>query len=93
MTEVVYQPKEMDPGEFSQIMRDCTRRIVDLRVLKAKGKRTLKATGRSDTMAFAWQANVDYRNIAMADSTFPAPESAHHDSKAPHVSPSARKVA
>ena len=70
MTEVVYQPKRMEPDEFSQIMRECLRQIFDLRVLKAKAKRTLKATGRSDTMAFAWQANIDYRNIAMADSTF-----------------------
>jgi radical SAM superfamily enzyme YgiQ (UPF0313 family) len=69
-TEVVYQPKCMAPDELSHIMRDCLGRIFDLRVLKNKAKQTLKETGRWDTTEFAWHANVSYRNIAMADSTF-----------------------
>ena len=69
-TDVVYRPTCMAPDEFSQIMRDCLRRIFDLRVLKAKAKQTLKETGRWDTTEFAWQANISYRNIAIADSTF-----------------------
>jgi len=70
MTEVVFRPKEMDANELSRVMRECTRRIFDLDVLKNKARRTLQETGRGDTMAFAWQANINYRNIAMAESTF-----------------------
>ncbi|MFV1966653.1 MAG: radical SAM protein [Pirellulaceae bacterium] len=70
LTEVVYRPKGMEPGQFSQIMRDCLRRIFDLPVIKAKAKQTFKETGRADTTEFAWQSNINYRNIAMADSTF-----------------------
>lgn len=70
MTEVVFRPKTMDANELSHIMRDCTRRIFALDVLKAKARRTRQETGRGDTMAFAWQTNVNYHNIAMADSTF-----------------------
>jgi len=44
--------------------------MYDMRVLKEKAKRTLKATGRWDAMEFAWQSNLSYRTIAMAESTF-----------------------
>jgi len=70
MTEVVYRPKQIEVNELSQVMRDCTRRIFDMDVLKAKARRTLKETGRGDATEFAWQANINYRNIAMAESTF-----------------------
>ena len=69
-TEVICQPSTMDVDEFSNLMQDCMRKIYDLPVLKTKAKRTLQATGRWDTTGFAWQANLNYRNIALADSTF-----------------------
>lgn len=70
MTEVVFQPKNMSVSELNQVLRDCGRRMYDIRVLKEKAGRTLKATGRADSTAFAWQANLSYRAIAMAESTF-----------------------
>lgn len=66
LTEVVFQPAGMSADEFSQIMRDCLRRIWDIPVLKAKAKRTLEATGSWETTEFAWKANLSYRDIAVA---------------------------
>jgi len=70
MTEVVFQPRKMEPDEFSEVMRDCVERIYDLSVLKTKAKRVLQQTGRWDTTEFVWQSNINYRNIALADSSF-----------------------
>jgi radical SAM superfamily enzyme YgiQ (UPF0313 family) len=70
LTEVVMRPKLMAVDEMSQIMRTCLSRVYDMRVLKAKAKRTLELTGRWDTTEFAWQSNLSYREIAMAESTF-----------------------
>jgi radical SAM superfamily enzyme YgiQ (UPF0313 family) len=70
MTEVVFRPKQMEVSELTQVLRDCGRRMYDMQVLKDKAKRTLKDTGRWDSMEFAWQSNLSYRTIAMAESTF-----------------------
>ena len=70
MTEVVFRPQHMGVSELTQVLRDCGRRMYDMRVLKDKAKRTLKETGRWDAMEFAWQSNLSYRTIAMAESTF-----------------------
>jgi radical SAM superfamily enzyme YgiQ (UPF0313 family) len=70
LTEVVMQPKLMAVDEMTQVMRECLARVYDMRVLKAKAKRTLAVTGRWDTTEFAWQSNLSYREIATADSTF-----------------------
>lgn len=70
LTEVVFRPKAMQPAELSQIMRECVRRMYDLPVLKSKATRTLAATGSWEATRFAWEANVNYRNIALADTTF-----------------------
>jgi radical SAM superfamily enzyme YgiQ (UPF0313 family) len=70
MTEVVFQPRNMSVGELTHVLRDCGRRMYDVRVLKEKASRTLKATGRADSTLFAWQANLSYRTIAMAESTY-----------------------
>jgi radical SAM superfamily enzyme YgiQ (UPF0313 family) len=70
LTEVVFRPKTMQPAELSQVMRACVRRMYDVPVLKAKAKRTLAATGSWEAARFAWEANMNYRNIALADSTF-----------------------
>lgn len=70
LTEVVYQPKLMSADEMTQVMRSCLDRVYDMRILKAKAKRTLEITGRWDTMEFAWYSNLSYREIAVAGSTF-----------------------
>ena len=67
LTEVVFEPANMGVDEFSQIMRDCVRRIFDIPVLKAKAKRTLEATGLWETTQFAWKANLSYRDIAFSN--------------------------
>jgi hypothetical protein len=70
MTEVVFEPSAMAADEFNHAMRECLDRVYDMRVLKAKAKQTLAATGRWDATEFAWEANLSYREIAMAKSTF-----------------------
>lgn len=74
LTEVVYRPRHMTSGEFSEIMRECLRKIYDRPALKAKARQTLKLTGRWDATEFAYQSNQNYRTIAMAESTFASPE-------------------
>lgn len=70
LTEVVMAPKLMSVEAMTQVMRECLDQIYDMRVLKAKAKRTLALTGRWDTTEFAWQSNLSYREIALAESTF-----------------------
>ena len=70
LTEVVFEPRQMDANEMTEVMRECLDRIYDMRVLKQKAKRTLALTARWDTTEFAWEANLSYREIAAADSTF-----------------------
>ena len=70
LTEVVHQPVHMKPEEFSEIMRECLQKLYDPLVLKAKARQTLKVTGRWDATEFAYQSNKNYRDIAIAESTF-----------------------
>jgi len=70
LTEVVFQPKQMKPEEFSKIMRECLKKIYDNRALKDKARQTLKLTGRWDATEFAFQSNKNYQCIAVAESTF-----------------------
>ena len=70
LTEVVFEPSAMAADEFNHTMRECLDRIYDMQILKAKAKQTLQATGRWDATEFAWESNLSYREIAMAESTF-----------------------
>ena len=70
LTEVVHKPVHMNPEEFSEIMRECLKNLYDPLVLKAKARQTLKYTGRWDATEFAYQSNKNYRDIAIAESTF-----------------------
>ena len=70
LTQVVYQPKQMTAEEFSKTMRECLAKIYDRSVLKDKARQTLKYTGRWDATEFAYQSNQNYRNIAIAKTTF-----------------------
>jgi hypothetical protein len=40
--------------------------VYEQRTLKQKAKRTLAATGNWEATEFAYQTNMNYRNIAMA---------------------------
>jgi radical SAM superfamily enzyme YgiQ (UPF0313 family) len=70
LTEVVYRPQAMAADELSSILRDCMQRIYALPVLKEKAKQTLKATGRGEAVEFAWQSNLNYREVALSPTTF-----------------------
>ena len=70
LTEVVFDPRDMSASEFTHAMRTCLDRVYDLKVLKAKAKRTLAATGQWDAAEFAWTSNLSYREIGMSESTF-----------------------
>ncbi len=70
LTEVVMTPQRMSVEEMTAVMRECLDKIYDMSVLKAKAKQTLAQTGRWDTTEFAWQSNLSYREIALAESTF-----------------------
>ncbi|QDU89237.1 B12 binding domain protein [Pirellulimonas nuda] len=70
LTEVVFEPRDMTVHEFTHTMRECLDRVYDMKVLKAKAKKTLAATGRWDATEFAWTSNLSYREIGLSKSTF-----------------------
>ena len=70
MTEVVYQPQAMEPATLSQAMRECCRRLYDTSVLERKAEMTYRETGDRVAAAMAWQSNLNYRNVVLADGTF-----------------------
>lgn len=70
LTEVVHRPQDMSPDELSGILRACMQRIYAMPVLKDKARQTLKETGRGEALEFAWQANLNYREIALSPTTF-----------------------
>ncbi|HEX6961877.1 MAG TPA: radical SAM protein [Lacipirellula sp.] len=72
LTEVVHQPLDLSADELSEVLRTCMKRIYAMPVLKAKANQTLRETGRWDATEFAWQSNLNYREIAVAPTTFAA---------------------
>ena len=69
MTEVIHRPQRMEPAALSQTMRDCTRRMYARPVLVRKAMRTFHKTRDSMATMFAWQSNINYRNVALAGSS------------------------
>jgi radical SAM superfamily enzyme YgiQ (UPF0313 family) len=69
LTDLVHQPKNMDHLELWSSIQECVQRIYAPQVLKAKAKRTLETTGRWEAMEFAYRANMNYRTVAMENST------------------------
>jgi radical SAM superfamily enzyme YgiQ (UPF0313 family) len=70
LTEVVHEPIGMSPAELSHVLRECMERIYAMPVIKAKTQQTLRETGQWAAAEFAWRANLNYREIALAESTF-----------------------
>ena len=66
LTELVHQPKEHDRHELWDVILQCTQRVYSLATLKLKAKQTLEATGSGEATAFAYRANMNYRNIGIA---------------------------
>ena len=66
MGEVIYQPASMEPAALAQIMSTGNRRAYSRPVLLRKALRTLWRTRDPLATMFAWQSNVNYRNVASA---------------------------
>ncbi|MBI2480784.1 MAG: hypothetical protein HYV60_19800 [Planctomycetia bacterium] len=69
LLELVHQPITMERDEFRSVIQECISRVYSLPTLKAKARRTLAATGSWETMEFAYRANMNYRNIGLANGT------------------------
>ena len=69
MTEVTYQPQAMESVILEQNMRECYRRTYAWPVLARKAMHTFYKTQSWMALRFAWQSNINYRNVALANSS------------------------
>jgi radical SAM superfamily enzyme YgiQ (UPF0313 family) len=69
MTEVVHRPAGMEPSNLQETMRRCGRRIYSRRVLLRKALRTFRETKSWSATMFAWNSNINYRNVGSAKSS------------------------
>jgi radical SAM superfamily enzyme YgiQ (UPF0313 family) len=66
MTEVTHRPGGMTPEALARAMGESSRRMYAWPVLARKAVRTLRGTRNPLAAMFAWQSNVNYRNVAFA---------------------------
>jgi radical SAM superfamily enzyme YgiQ (UPF0313 family) len=66
MGETVHQPRGMTPETLAQVMGESSRRMYAWPVLARKAMRTLWATRNPTATMFAWQSNINYRNVSSA---------------------------
>jgi radical SAM superfamily enzyme YgiQ (UPF0313 family) len=66
MTEVTYRPQHMAPQMLAQAMHECTGKMYAHPVLVRKAMRTCLGTRNWMATMFAWQSNINYRNVALA---------------------------
>ena len=64
MGEVTHQPRGMTPEMLAQVMGESSRRMYAWPVLVRKAMRTLWETRNPMAAMFAWQSNVNYRNVS-----------------------------
>jgi radical SAM superfamily enzyme YgiQ (UPF0313 family) len=64
MTEVIHRPQGMEPDALSQAMHACNRRMYSWPVLLRKAMRIFRETRSPTATMFAWQSNINYRNVA-----------------------------
>jgi radical SAM superfamily enzyme YgiQ (UPF0313 family) len=64
MTEAVHRPLGMTPEALSQAMHENNRRMYAWPTLARKAIRTLRETRNPMATMFAWQSNLNYRNVA-----------------------------
>lgn len=69
LTELVHHPKELQRDELWSEIVQCMQQVYSLETLKFKAERTLKATGSWEATEFAYRANMNYRNIGVANGT------------------------
>jgi radical SAM superfamily enzyme YgiQ (UPF0313 family) len=68
MTEVVHRPAGMEPSILRETMHQCGRRTYSRRVLLRKALRTFRETKSWSATMFAWNSNINYRNVNSAKS-------------------------
>jgi hypothetical protein len=70
MTELVHEPKGTAPRTLIQTVRECNAQIYAWSTLMRKAARTLRATKNPWATMMAWQSNINYRNVALAPTSF-----------------------
>jgi len=63
MTQVVHRPEEMSPTELAEGILRCNHRLYSWPVVFRKACRTLLVTRNPMAAMFAFQSNVNYRNV------------------------------
>ena len=63
MTEVIYQPKDMEPLVLAQIMDDINLRMYSWPSLFFKAFHSFWDTKKMISTMFAWNSNINYRNV------------------------------
>jgi radical SAM superfamily enzyme YgiQ (UPF0313 family) len=66
MTEVVYEPAQMGPAALAKTSGECNERMFAWPVLMCKAARTLWETRNLTATMFAWNSNINYRNVSLA---------------------------
>ncbi|MBN2502969.1 MAG: B12-binding domain-containing radical SAM protein [Anaerolineales bacterium] len=67
MGEVVYQPKNIGLTQLAEIAGACRKRMYAWPVLLRKAFRTGWQTRDMMTTMFAWQSNINYRNVSLGE--------------------------
>lgn len=67
LTQLIHQPKELERDKLWQVIVQCMQRVYSLSTLKVKAQQTFKATGSWEATEFAYRANMNYRNIGVAN--------------------------
>jgi radical SAM superfamily enzyme YgiQ (UPF0313 family) len=63
MTELIHRPGSMDPEELDQTMQKLDRRMYSLPILFRKALITFWQTRNMMATMFAWNSNINYRNV------------------------------
>ncbi|MBN1438051.1 MAG: B12-binding domain-containing radical SAM protein [Anaerolineales bacterium] len=66
MGEAVHRPRSMNPAELTCAMEESSRRLFSWPALARKAYGTLRETRSPMAALFAWQSNVNYRNVSLA---------------------------
>lgn len=69
LTELIHQPKEFEREKLWKAIVQCMQQVYSLKTLKLKAQQTFKATGSWEATEFAYRANMNYRNIGVANGT------------------------
>jgi radical SAM superfamily enzyme YgiQ (UPF0313 family) len=65
MTEVVHKPLSMSREELTKVMHQSTRRLYSRHRIYRKFMKTWRATRSMTTAMWAYNSNMNYRNVAL----------------------------